>query len=178
MNDFFNDCFDYVMINEGGDKYVDNHVDSGGATRFGISLKFLRNLKKNPALDSSAIRALTLDDARIIAHDQFWMPLSLDLCMDRRVATALLDQGYLCGVPRCSSFAQAALKLQAPSVVVDGVLGPLFWEACNRGPTSLFLASFVSLLSNSYESLVETKPQLKPFLAGWLNRIYKIKNIG
>lgn len=165
------------MANEGGGQYVDRPGDSGGPTRWGVSLKFYRQFKKNQALDSDAIKALTKDDAKAIAHSEFWLPLRLDFANDKRVATAIFDQAYLNGVPKCATFAQTAIKTMAPYIVIDGILGPRFWDACNRGPSSMFLASFTSLLNNSFEDLVLSKPQFKPFLDGWLNRVAKINTI-
>lgn len=174
---YFDEAFEYLMINEGGGQYVDRPGDSGGPTKWGVSLRFLRKLKSNQALDSDSIKALTKDDAKAIAHSEFWMPLRLDFATDKRVAMALLDIGYLTGVPHTASYAQMAQKTLSPSLVLDGVLGPKFWECANRGPTSLFLTAFINLNVNYFESLADTKPQVKPFLQGWLNRIYKIKSL-
>lgn len=178
MNTFFDSAFEYLMTNEGGGKLVNLPGDDGSWTRYGVSLKFLRNLKKDPSLGKESIEALTEDDAKHIAYTEFWMPLNLDLATDKRVATALLDNAFLAGAPHCSTYAQAALKTLCPYIKIDGKLGPIFWEACNRGPAKLFLSSFISLNSNYFESLAETKPLVKPFLTGWLNRIQRTNTIG
>ena len=63
----FNSLIDKIIQLEGG--YVNNLADPGGETRYGISKK------SYPAVD---IKNLTLDKAKSIYYDSYWIPASIN----------------------------------------------------------------------------------------------------
>src|SRR5690554_2742742 len=66
---FLNEVSHLIDI-EGG--FVDHPSDTGGATKYGISLAFYRSIK--PYATAEDIRRLTKEDARNLYFQHFWKP--------------------------------------------------------------------------------------------------------
>lgn len=120
--DFFNECMAIVLTHEGGDKFTKHNADPGGATKYGISIRFAGSigfdLDGDGKTTESDIRALTLDYAKQIYKKHFWDALS---CSSLPPALGLLvfDQAVNMGT------GTAAMDLQkCLGVMLDGVIGP------------------------------------------------------
>jgi typhoid toxin secretion A len=76
MNEFsrlFKICFQNTIGNEGG--YYDNPKDKGGPTNFGIAFNFnQKQLEVFGIIKPEQMIGLTLDQARKIYHDKYWVP--------------------------------------------------------------------------------------------------------
>ena len=69
---------------EGGGKVTNNPSDRGGLTKYGISQK---------AFPNEDIANLTLERARQLAYDTYWVPIKLDQVTVIRVAEEMFDTG-------------------------------------------------------------------------------------
>lgn len=139
---------DRLLGIEGG--YVNDASDAGGATKYGISLRFLAadgafdedhdgkadfDLDMDGDIDAADIRKLTLGDARYLYLRCFWRPLECETHA-RPIGEMLFDQGVNGGMAAARKLLQQALNIctvkartagatAAPAaLLVDGALGP------------------------------------------------------
>lgn len=139
---------DELLGIEGG--YVNDPVDKGGATKFGISLRFLAtegnfdedgdgkadfDLDMDGDIDGADIRKLTVGDARYLYHRCFWKPLDAE-SFPAPIGEMLFDQGVNGGMVAAKKMLQRAINQSlmearqrngsnsAPDLLkVDGALG-------------------------------------------------------
>lgn len=162
----------YVLDNEGSG-YTDNPSDSGGPTKWGVTLSVLSKWRK--ALCSSVdVQNLTEAEAQQIYQGLYWTPLGLDDVVDQNVATAILDQGVNRGVFGVGITTQKALQALGANVQLDGTIGPMTRVALNSANPHSFLAEFIPLVQNTYVNRVVTDPTQITFLEGWLSRSQKL----
>jgi len=127
--DAFARAVDLVISVEGG--YVDDPLDRGQATKFGISLRFAAGLGDGDGdgrldldidgdgdVDADDIRLLALSDAVAIYRREFWQTCACDQ-MPAGLALLVFDCAVNQGQPTARRLLQAAL-----AVSVDGILGP------------------------------------------------------
>jgi len=149
----FEKAIERVLSNEGG--YINDLVDPGGETNFGISRK------SYPTID---IHNLTLEQAKNIYRRDFWIKIRGNIIQDQEIANNLLDFAVNAGNYAAISTIQKILDCK-----VDGIMG---------GDTLAHINQFSHDLNDKltksrclfYRSLVIKKPNLKKFLRGWLNR--------
>ena len=111
----FNDAVTVILSHEGG--YVNDPLDNGGETNFGISKKAY------PGLD---IKSLTKENAKNIYHKDYWIPLKCPN-LPFGVALVLFDFGVNAG----RGAAVRAIQ-RAVSVKDDGIIGPQTIAAINK----------------------------------------------
>ncbi len=131
---------------EGG--HVNDPVDRGGETKYGISLRFLAaegafdsdgdgrgdfDLDLDGDIDGADIRQLTRADARVLYHRCFWQKLEADR-LARPIGEMVFDQAVNGGLTAAKKLLQRAInqclmearKIGAPApnnLRVDGALG-------------------------------------------------------
>lgn len=164
---------------EGG--YVDNPADPGGATKYGVSLRFLQALghdvDHDGDVDAADVRALSPAEAAAIFKTEFWDALDLT-AMPELTATAVYDSAVNVGRSQAVKFLQEACNFYPGScLTVDGGLGPktlsrVFLIAGHGAAVDLALALRVLKARRGfYVSLAQKKPSLSVFLKGWINRV-------
>jgi len=165
-----------VLRHEGG--YVNNPGDSGGATKFGISLRWLKaqglygDVNGDLRVDIADIQALTADKAAEFYKVQWWNRYQFGRVIDQTVATKIFDTSVNTGTPRAVMFAQKAVNaLGWLETSVDGILGPSTVQALNSSPAAILLQKYRDLQAAFYRGLA-SDPKLAQFLGGWLNRAY------
>jgi lysozyme family protein len=142
-----------TLVHEGG--YVDNPIDKGGPTNFGITQADM------PGVD---MRTITREQAIAYYAAHYWNKL-YDGIVDQPVANKLFDMGVLTGP-------HVAVKLlqQVLGVVADGTFGPKSLATTNvDGPALLGL--YRPVLRQHFIDLVAKVPQDETFLKGWENRV-------
>lgn len=166
MSDF-NVAIQTVLKNEGG--FVNDPRDPGGATQWGISLRFIHD----PAIDGDFdgdgdedvedVRSMTREQAIALYRTVFWDALRLGEIEDQQVATKMLDLAVNVGKVAAVKILQRALGCE-----VDGVLGIRTLTAVN----GLIAPSVLSALRLEaiayYASIPAAKSQ--PYLRGWILR--------
>jgi lysozyme family protein len=120
MSEFETFC-EIVIREEGG--YSDHPADDGGATKYGISIGFLRLI--DPGVTKADIQDLTIDGARAIYREHFWRPIRGD---DLPPALALLvfDMAVNSGVSDAAKALQASV-----GALEDGIIGSQTVAASN-----------------------------------------------
>ena len=176
MSDFYR-CMPFVEHWEGG--FVDDPRDPGGATKCGISLRFLRSLAPELGdvdgdgdIDGDDILAITPDKARELYRAHFWSPLGLD-GIGIQMALPLFDTAVNMGIRRAVTICQQTVTDLGVPVAVDGVMGLRTREACllvlrcrHREVGDRFCLQRL----RHYSAIVASNPGLASFLRGWVNR--------
>ena len=184
----------HVLQIEGG--FVNDPADRGGATKFGISLRFLMaegaidldedgyadfDLDMDGDIDGVDIRGLTKGDAIYLFHRCFWQRLECE-SFPFPIGEMMFDQGVNGGLFAARKLLQQAinrvLKTFSPSVppiAVDGVIGPMTRIAldvlCDTDAGIERLADEYRAAARArYRAIVDANPSQRRFLVGWLNR--------
>ena len=167
-------AIDWVMSHEGG--WSDNPADPGGATNYGISLRWLKaagwDVDQDGDIDAADIAALTPDGARRIYHAEFWERLNLERVTSGLVARKVLDLFVNMGDRQAVLIIQRAAKAVGAPLDEDGIWGPLTLGSLNSYPSSELLAAIRSEAAGFYRLLAAIRPALAVFLRGWLTRAY------
>ncbi|EQB32026.1 glycoside hydrolase family 108 protein [Sphingobium ummariense] len=184
-----------VLGIEGG--LVDDPVDRGGTTKFGISLRFLVaegkvdldgdgradfDLDMDGDIDGVDVRLLTPGDAKFLFHRCFWLRLDAD-SFPRPVGEMLFDQGVNGGLVSAKKLLQQALnaclgkyRIALPPLKVDGDLGEKTRAALDTviaRPAARMPAVIIAYRAAAkarYRAIVAADPSQRRFLNGWLNR--------
>lgn len=150
MNDF-DKAFQHVIGLEGG--YVNDLRDPGGETKFGISHK---------AYPSINIKDMTLDQAKELYRNDYWIPAKCDLLpypLNMYVFDCAVNQGVS---------VSARLLQQAAKVKVDFVIGQITLDAIKRDPE----IAHKFMVERAIRYFGSTN--FDTFGKGWLKRIFKL----
>ena len=170
-----------VAQHEGG--YVNDPDDPGGATRWGISLAYLRRLDPELGRDLGDVNndgELTPEDIRQLpaeqaveiyrrqwwqAHDYARLPVS--------IAGKVFDLAVNMGPSSAHKVLQRALRATGRSDVADdGILGPVTIGAATDARDGALMPAIRSEAAGYYRSLVAADATRRKFIRGWLNRAY------
>lgn len=176
-NQHFERALAHLLKVEGG--YVNDPLDSGSATRYGITEEVARKHGYLGRMDR-----LPLDIAKAIYRTSYWEPLSLDTVaqMSEPLASRLFDLAVNAGVGRAGEFLQRLLNVlndggrHYPDLRVDGAPGPVTMAALRayhkrRGAEGMdVLRRGVNCLQGAfYVELAEKRPKDERFAYGWLS---------
>jgi lysozyme family protein len=157
-----------TLEHEGG--YVDHPDDPGGATNYGISLRWYRSvIDPNATVDD--IKSLTIDDAKTLYRDHFWID-AYDRIFDERVAAKVFDMAVNMGKSQAHKLAQRAAQACGAKIEDDGILGSLSIAAINGIDAEVMLASLRATQAGWYRALANARPQFESFINGWLRRAH------
>lgn len=181
-----------LLRTEGG--FVNSPNDHGGATNYGLSMRFLaQQAKLTPALiaymdinhdgqiDLPDIAGMTMQSAASVYYDYFWvrhastLPPPLD--------AAVFDQTVNDGLKAAVILLQLAvnsLDRTAP-LAIDGILGAGTHAAVNglvvKGGAVALLDAYRAQAAARYKAIVRADPSQAGFLDGWLNRAAELGNV-
>lgn len=166
---------DFILEREGG--FVNDPKDPGGATNYGISLRFLQtidpamaDLDEDGDVDVDDIFALSPDLARAFYRQFFYQPMEIHK-YPAPLGAAMLDMGVNMGKRRAGRILQEALNKCGAAVAVDGIVGPktrtalMFFDPMEVLRAVLLLRVFV------YADLCRRNPDLTRFFFGWVERV-------
>jgi lysozyme family protein len=156
---------------EGG--YVDHPLDSGGPTKFGVTLATLASHRGHP-VTAEDVRQLTPDEASEIYRKCYWDVNGLDGLTSLAVATIVLDQSANRGPRVAARMLQAALRsIGNESLAVDGQIGPATIAEANATSTGLLTFSLMVQAQKGYLDICRRSPSQGVFLAGWFDRTHQ-----
>ena len=183
MSRFFDSAFKQLMYWEGGGRFHKVSGDTGGATKYGISLRFLKNLPLDESdIDSDGhvterdIAQLTEEKARAFYLKHFWIHYQLGYVEREVIAIKLLNIFVNMRGRTSGRVAQRALaSCHIHDVKEDGYLGPLSFAAineatCSPSLTAMYLCSLRAHQEGIYRLIVANNPKQEKFLSGWLRR--------
>lgn len=157
----FDYAFEKVVSKEGG--YVNHANDLGGETKYGISKKSFPEIN---------IEKLTLNDAREIYYQEYWLPNYYDQIESHKIASKIFDMTVNMGAKNSHMNTQRALMCCDLRIKWDGIIGPKTLAAINETGVNVLMAALKSEHANYYEKLVLRKPDQAVFIKGWLKRAY------
>jgi lysozyme family protein len=178
MDDRFLQALETTLKHEGG--YNDVQGDAGGATNFGISLRYLKDLFKTDdwvdvngdgVVDAKDIKNLTKEDAAKIYYKQFWQRQHCDLITHKNVAAKLFDMSVNMGLKQAAKLIQRAVnRLGFVKLVDDGILGQASIVAINKADEKQLEVLLRYECIMFYQGLIQAKPDYVKFLKGWTMR--------
>lgn len=172
---------DDLLRREGG--YVNDPADKGGATNFGISLRYARgiglDLDGDGDTDAADIRGVTPAVARTLYAHDFWFTPGLDT-LPEALAEPVFDMAVNSGPARAIIALQDAIntvirqhKLALPLLVSDGRIGRRTRAAAAAAAAAdlpMLLTAFVTERVQYLTTLAARDPSQMRFLQGWLTR--------
>ena len=150
----FNNVIKETLVNEGG--YVNDPLDAGGETKFGISKRSYPNVD---------IKNLTVDDAKTIYKKDYWDKVKGDEIVSIKVAFELFDTAVNMGVRTASKLIQGC-----SGAYVDGIIGSQSIASINNIDEELLLLRFKISKIARYAYITTKRPTNKKYLLGWINR--------
>lgn len=146
--------------------------DSGGVTKDGVSLRYLRekgfDVNGDGVIDAKDIMALTPEQIKYACLKDFWRPIYEELAQP--IATKVYDTAVNMGTHEAHVLAQNAAIDCGRLIDVDGDFGPKTRDAINSILPNVFLRSYCRLQTAYYEDVFRRKPGMEPCRAGWLAR--------
>lgn len=158
-------AFAFVLGNEGG--LEENPKDPGGITKYGLSLRFMRELDPNFTADD--IRNLSIAQAQKVYEENFWLPIYAEI-VAQKICNYIFDMGVNQSPAEACKLTQRALRTTA----VDGVFGDKTLAAVNAFDPELLINRMIAQRTSFYYELVAEKPALAPFLSGWIRRAHRV----
>lgn len=175
----FDESFENLMISEGG--YSNHPNDHGGATKYGISLAFLKknglDLTKDGIVDDKDIEALTIEQTKKIYYEYFWCPSGVERFNRQDMADKMFNISVNVGVIWAKKILQRAIRATlGESLSDDGIIGTetvkLIFKIILAKKEEHLLCSYRSEAARRYQEIVLLDPSQKVFYSGWLNRAY------
>lgn len=189
----FDAAFNDLLGIEGG--FVDDPVDRGGATKYGISLRFLKSagdidedldgyadfdLDFDGDIDGVDIRKLTIGDARFLYLEHFWNALDCE-SFPHPIGEMLFDQGVNGGNHAARKLLQQAInhvirshRYRTIGLQLDGAVGPLtrkyLADMIAKHGVGEIVEAYREMVKDRYMAIVRRNPSQARFLKGWLNR--------
>lgn len=148
----FEKGMDFLLRWEGG--FVNDPVDPGGATNYGVTL----NTLKGEGMDIDGDGDVDVDDVRKLSPEatiplykgKYWDAIDGDN-LDWPLALAAFDTAVNCGVGRTKRWLQSTL---------------------DKGEGHMYL---LNLRTIHYLTIIQKNPPLAKFKKGWLNRVNDLK---
>jgi lysozyme family protein len=166
------DAINKVLEHEGG--YVNNPLDTGGRTNFGITQatyeKFLGR-KLSSAEADSVMKNMPKGNAVAIYKTMYWDAIQGDKIKQYAIAAIIFDQAVNRGVSAAVKQAQRILGLAQ-----DGKIGPVTIATLNGVKDTDFIPKYLTESINAYKTIVANNPSQSVFLNGWLKRVESLKS--
>lgn len=157
------DVLTSVIEKEGG--YVDDPLDRGGATKYGITAATLGAYRKlGRAATRDEVKALAEQEARDIYRARYVNDPGFDT-LPEWVIPSLVDDAVLSGPKSAITTLQQVLNVPA-----DGVLGPKTRQALAVKDPAAVIRDMAKARVLRFARIVELNPTQSRFLRGWLTR--------
>lgn len=168
----------HVLECEGG--YNDIKSDKGGATNFGISLRFLKlveaDINDDGHLNAEDIRALSIDTAGALYEEHFWNHYKLGRIKSQELSAKMFDIFVNMRGRTAAKVCQRALEDCGNNLIIDGILGKVSFGLLNEemDKRAERLMAYIRYQQAAvYHRIVANDPTQVKFLKGWLNRAKK-----
>lgn len=172
----FEKAFKKILFFEGG--YSNNKYDSGGETKYGITLKTARSNKY-----IGEMKDFPLDLAKKIYKKDYWDTIKGDNIDSQKIAETIFNVGINIGVKRASLIIQKVLNALNnrgrywKELKVDGTFGNISVKTLNKAIKKKYYIEeninflFIIKVGNRYYDIVLKKENQEIFLNGWIKRL-------
>lgn len=170
--------------------------DRGGATKFGLSLRWLAlecaldpalkaklDEDNNGAIDKVDVRGLDAGEAEDIYHSRWWTRPGF-ATLPRPFDMAMFDQGVNAGSQAAVKLLQRTSNALSPGAVqlkVDGDLGRLTRTRLDRlvfeKTVAVVLKRLREATADRYRAIAASDPAQRQFLKGWLRRAAELGDV-
>lgn len=172
----FEEAIKVILKHEGG--YTNDKDDPGGATDYGISLRFLKDhgidLNGDGKVNEMDIKSLTKEKAIKIYKQYWWDKYHYEAINSIYYATKVFDMAVNMGGKQAHILVQRAVNHCGYALIVDGILGGKSLGAINEiylhGRGDDLRIETQEEQEYFYRNLVTQKPKFKKYLKGWLRR--------
>ena len=170
----FSKAITVILKHEGG--FSNHSSDPGGATNYGISLRWLKSeglygdLDDDGDVDIDDINAIDLSTATRIYREKWWDKYHYDRIIDCDISTKVFDMSVNMGGRRAHKILQHAINSLGGNLTIDGIIGPITITATNTEDSQTLLDELRHEQSRFYLSLIARKPSMAVFKKGWLRR--------
>lgn len=158
-----------ILEHEGG--FTNGLHDPGGATKYGISLRFLKSMgidiDRDGDVDVQDVGAMSIEVASSFYWQFWWYPGGFGRLAWQQVATKAFDMAVNMGPKQTHILIHRALRTPDGQVIDLRVL-PV--DAMNRASPDQLVADLCGVQTDFYVALAQTKPDLARFLPGWALR--------
>ena len=171
-----------TLKHEGG--FVNDPVDPGGATNWGMSIRFLTNdagdsdgdgfmdgdIDKDGDIDVDDIKNMTVEQARELYRIHFWDKYGYEEIVDFTVAARMFDMTVNMGPNQTGKICQRALNDLGNNLKVDGKVGPKTRAQINCTDSEMLMSEIRQEHAQFYINLIAAKPKFEKYRKGWLRR--------
>jgi lysozyme family protein len=170
----------FVIDTFEGKLYTDHPLDTGGATKFGFTLRTIQYYRRlvsgNPNLvvTKADVKNLTIDEAVSCGVRVFMKEPRISDITNWKVQLVTYDYGFHSGQVTAISDLQAAMGMDNR----DGVIGPITLGTYNLFDDKLLLAFRLMTYREEFmQRLIAKKPSQRIWTLGWWNRTTKLQRI-
>jgi len=163
----FDSALPFILRWEGG--FVDHPSDPGGRTNKGVTQRTYTNWLARRGLPPSDVKNITDAEVKAIYESDYWLPPRCNE-LPTQLDLVQFDTAVNMGVGRAVRLLQTAVGCGA-----DGQYGTETAQAVARCESRPTLAAYCEAREAFYRRLVAKKPELKVFLAGWMNRLNSLR---
>lgn len=166
-----------TLEHEGG--FNDVKHDKGGATNWGVSLRFLKGINEDIDGDGLItyldIKKMTRSQAIEIYFDNFWKSL-YDRFPDK-LAMKVFDVSVNAGSSRAHILLQKALNKLGAKLTVDGLIGAVTLAEIAKYTDQAIVNAYCDVQLDFYKGLVLKDATQEKFLKGWTNRAKYLRKL-
>lgn len=155
-----------LIVREAG--YVNDSVDRGGPTKYGITQDTLADYRGIP-VSASDVRALTKVEATKIYRNTFYLAPQIYL-LPVGIQPQVFDICVNSGPKNAIRLLQRALNRHGADLIEDGVFGPATMVASKSYPAATINRTLAGVRLTFYEAIVDNDPTQIRFLDNWRKR--------
>lgn len=174
--DKFEVAVNVIFRHEG--RFSNNKYDRGGATMYGVSLRFLKaaglDIDLDGDVDINDIRAIDKPHAKAIYKKYWWDKYQYNEIDSLTVSIKVFDLAINVGAKKAHKLTQIACNQLGYKLVIDGKLGVKSLSAINelsKSNEGKLVKAINAEAEKFYYQIVKDNPQFVVFLKGWLNRV-------
>lgn len=169
----FDVAFNYLVLEDEGAKFTNDPKDSGGPTKWGITIGTFNEFFGVEATLKD-IEEMSAATAKQIYHFKYWTPLSCGAISDLGFAVAIFDSGVLYGVGTIALIVQRVLAAQGKTIKLDGILGDKSVGLLNEllvggghDAHGTLMQSICGLLHERIDAIIVANPKDERYRRGW-----------
>lgn len=174
----YQEIINRVLKHEGG--FINHKNDPGGATKWGVSLRWLQkqadsdlidgDLDNDGDIDVDDIKEVDKEDASRFYYKNWWNRHNYS-SYEKPVGEKLFDMAINMGSEQAHKLLQRALNMLGEDLVVDGIIeGPNTQESLTRHDAQQIVDALCDTQLDFYQSLVEQDDKYAAFIEGWTKR--------
>jgi lysozyme family protein len=158
------------IIKSEGSVYENDPTDTGGCTKYGIILQTLKDynfdVNKDGVYTCEDVKALTLEDAKLIYKKMYWDYFKADSIKNQSLAEYIVDGAINQGKGTIAKYVQTII-----GVTADGLVGNKTLEAINSHDSKDLFHKLKEKRTERYHNIVAKNPSQSKFIKGWINRV-------